>query len=150
MAMKAFLAAAVSVGVLAAALAGTARASGPPTFGSGAFIEPSSTLVSYEQRGGVQFIALANVVDWSGTINGEAQETLYITVQPSGDSVFHGKDVFPDGTTISLVGQDSGGAFQGTFTMTGPTGSNGHGTYQGLDDCGGGEVCGTYAGSFTH
>lgn len=147
---NALIVAAVFAAVVATALASSASASGPPTSGSGAFTEPSSIVVSVKQAGPVTFVVLANVVDWTGTISGEAQETLFISIKASGDAVFQGVDVFPDGRRISLTGKDSGGAFDGTFTLTGPAGSNGHGTFQGLDSCGGGGVCGTYAGSFVN
>ena len=147
---KKALIAAISVAVVATALASAASASGPPTPGFGTFTEPSSTVVSVKQAGPVTFVVLSNVVDWTGTIAGEAQETLSITIKPSGDSVFQGSDVFPDGRRISLEGKDSAGAFQGTFTLTGPVGSNGHGTFQGFDNCASGGVCGTYAGNFVN
>ena len=147
---KALIVGAVSAAAVATALASGASASGPPTVGSGAFTEPSSVVVSVKQAGPVTFVVLNNVVDWTGTIAGVASETLSITVKPSGDSVFHGSDVFPDGRRISLEGKDSGGAFQGTFTLTGSVGSNGHGTFQGSDSCGGGNACGTYAGNFVN
>jgi hypothetical protein len=147
---KTLLVAAVCAAVVTSAVAGSASASGPPTPGSGTFSEPSSTVVSVKQAGGVTFVVLSNVVDWTGTISGTAQETLYITVKPSGDSVFRGTDVFADGMTISLQGHDSGGAFQGTFTLIGSPGPNGHGTFEGSDSCGGGNACGTYAGKFVN
>ena len=148
MVKRALLVAAVFAGVYTSALAGTASASGAPTAGSGAFTVPSRTVVSFAQKGGVTFLVLNNVVDWTGTITGEAQETLYITVRPSGDFVFHGTDTFSDGRTMSLTGSgDSTAAFQGAFTLTG-TGSNGYGTFEGAAGCGGSNVCGTYAGNF--
>jgi hypothetical protein len=147
---KALIFAVVSAALVATALASSASASGPPTVGSGAFTEPSSTVVSVKQAGPVTFVVLDNVVDWTGTISGEAQETLFISIKPSGDAVFQGVDVFPDGRRISLTGKDSGGAFDGTFTLTGPVGSNGHGTFQGFDNCPSGGVCGTYMGNFVN
>src|SRR5262245_58572648 len=138
---------AVAAGVTCAALPVSASASGPPTSGSGTFVDSSAILVSFRQAGSVQFLVFDNVVEWAGAISGTAQETLYITVKPSGESVFQGTDVCPDGTIMKVQGSDSAGAFDGTYTAVGPNFKS-HGTFQGLDDCGGGQVCGTYAGSF--
>src|SRR5262249_4067473 len=102
---------------------------------------------SANKIGNVTYLVLDNVVDWVGPLSGEARETLWITVKPTGDSAFHGVDIFPN-MTLRFAGVDSGGAFQGRWTAVGANGFGGHGFFSGFDDCGGGLPCGTYTGGF--
>ena len=121
--------------------------------GSGTFTEPSSKTVSTQAVGDNTVIVLQNVVQWTGPINGTAQETLTIVVPPKGDASFYGVDVcgctdqngHTGVVTILIEGRDNGTAFRGRLRIAEAAGlaglQGGRGTFEGSDAT---PISGTY------
>ena len=127
------------------------------TAGSGTFATTSSTLVSTQSIGKATLYTFAQDVTWTGPINGNAKETLYVLVFPSAPSLFWGTDVCactspsgaPGTLTLGFAGTDNGTTFHGRLRIIeahgGLAGFRGHATLQGVDAS---LSYGTYTGSF--
>jgi hypothetical protein len=114
-------------------------------------------LSSFRTAGPITFFVFPQIVQWTGPISGTSKETLYVTLFPSGNSVFRGIDVCdcvsaagePGTLTFRFEGQDNGLTFSGSFVIISGTGGlagfRGHGTLQGSDTP---TVTGTYSGMF--
>jgi len=122
--------------------------------GSGTFADASSNTVSVQSVGDNTVIVLQNVIQWTGPINGTAQETLTVVAPPTGDASFYGVDVCSctDASgrtgvvTILLKGHDNGTTFHGRFRIAESAGLAGlrgaRGTFDGSDAT---PITGTYS-----
>ncbi len=113
--------------------------------GGGSFVETSSKTIASSKVGKVQILVLHNVVKWTGSIGGTAQEYLWVTIAPTGLARFAGVDVCSctntsgaKGTiTMPIEGLDNGKTYTGTYTLGQGTGAlaswHGSGTFKGSD-----------------
>ena len=121
---------------------------------SGTFADASSNTVSVQTVGDNTVIVLQNVIQWTGPINGTAQETLTVVAPPTGDASFYGVDVcsctdqkgHTGVVTIALHGRDNGTTFHGRLRIAEAAGLAGlrgeRGVFDGSDAT---PITGTYS-----
>jgi hypothetical protein len=127
--------------------------------GSGTFAEVSSNTVSVQTVGDNTVILQQNVIQWTGPINGTAQETLTVVAPPTGDASFYGVDVCSctdrygrtGVVTITVEGRDNGTTFHGRLRIAEAAGlaglRPGRGVFDGSDAA---PITGTYSLGFDH